>query len=173
MLHPHEWNPNRHNHLSRARDQCFRQYNDISKTERNARMERSSRLVDRARGDTSVTEENLESLREIRNDLEIEKDRRFLLATILAHACHPDPGVALRAIKSEVDSSHRAFHLMSHEAVDAVERFWAGGAGGEFEAISSAGGGVEIIEESETEPKPKKKPRRGDRDNSNDALGTL
>ena len=169
MLHPQEWNPDRHRHLSRARDQCFRQYNDISKSEHRARLERSSRLVDRAGGDTSVTEEQLQALRELGNDLDIEKDRRFLLATILAHACHSDPGVALRAIKAEVDSATRAFHLKSHEAVAAVGRFWAGGAGGEFEAISSAGGGVETVDESETEPKPKKRPRRGDPDNSYDA----
>ena len=161
MLRPSEWNPDRHGHLSRARDQCFRQYAHISKSEHRARKERSSRLVDRTRGDTSVTEEQLESLRELGNDLEIEKDRRFVLANICAHACHSDAGVALRAIKAEVDSATRAFHLKSYEAVAAV--------GGLFEDISSADGGVETVDDSETKPQPKKRPRRGDPDNSYNA----
>ena len=161
MLRPSEWNPDRHGHLSRARDQCFRQYRHISTSEHRARQERSSRLVDRSRGDTSVTEEELESLRELGNDLEIEKDRRFVLANICTHACHADPGEALRAIKLEVESATRAFHFKSYEAVLAV--------GNLFEAISSAGGGVESVDDSETEPQPKKKPRRGDPDNSYNA----
>ena len=154
MLRPSEWNPDRHGHLSRARDQCFRQYRHVSTSEHRARQERSCLLVDRAAGDTSVTEEQLESLRELGNDLEIEKDRRFVLANICAHACLSDPLQALRAIKAEVDSASatRAFHLKSHEAVAAV--------GGLFEAISSAGGGVETVDDSETEPQPKKRPRR-------------
>ena len=152
MLRPSEWNPDRHGHLSRARDQCFRQYRHISTSEHRARQERSSRLVDRSRGDTSVTEEQLESLRELGNDLEIEKDRRFVLANICAHACHSDPGVALRAIKAEVDSATRAFHFKSFEVVAAADSLLGD--------VSSACGAVETVDESETEPQPKKRPRR-------------
>ena len=163
MLRPSEWNPDRHGHLSRARDQCYRQYRHISSSEHRARQERSSRLVDRSRGDTSVTEDELESLRELGNDLEIEKDRRFILANICAHACHSDPGVALRAIKMELDYATRAFHFKSHEAVVATSNL--------YEAIRVEGGEVERIDDdgSETEPQPKTRPRRGDPGNSYNA----
>ena len=147
-----DWNPDHHDHLSRARDHCFRQCHSVSKSESWLRRERSSRLVDRTRGDTSVTEENLDNLRELVNDLEIEKDRRFLLATILAHACNEDAGTAVRAIKAEVDSATRAFHFKSFEVVAAADSL--------LEDVSSAGGGVETVDESETEPQPKKRPRR-------------
>ena len=120
-------------------------------------------MVDRAGGDISVTEEQLEKLRLLGNDLEIEKDRRFTLAKICAHACHSNPGVALRAIKAEVDSATRAFHLKSYEAVAAVDEIFAGGAGGEMEAIRSSAGGVGT-DDSETDPQPKKRPRRSDND---------